>query len=995
MVRFELNVKGLQSRIFRAHNGRVAFVALSLCGFAGIIESSELVTQLAHTAWTTRDARLPGAVFAITQTPDGFIWIGTEFGLVRFDGVHFQDWQPPRGERLTNRGVTALLGDRDGGLWIGSHSGLTHWIGDSIEQYHTSTGATGPAVSAILQDREGHVWVATIGAGAGGLCRVDGKLLNCDSALQATASPGILSLFEDRRGNLWVGGRAMLYRRKPDPGMTYSLPDSHLMISSVAEDREGTILVSTDSEGGLYKLLNGKLEPYRRTAVSSRARPSHLLADKDGSLWIGTLGQGILHLSGGRIDKFVRADGLSNNIVRCLFEDREGNIWVGTDDGLDRFRRFPVTTISKREGLSAEVVTSVLASKSGDIWIGTTNGLDRIDSAGSITHVGIAGSCSPAISGLFEETDGRLWANCGTGFAALDRASHNFVVQAPARNIGSITAATEDRDRSMWLSSPSQGLVHSEHGEIKEIVPWSFFANKKATALETDPDRGGLWLGFLQGGIAYWKPGESVRWYGSADGLGDAAVMDLHFSREVLWIATQGGLSELSQERITTLRAKNGLPCEQINAMAEDNDHALWLNTACGLVRINADDLASWSAKQTNRVALKVFDSADGMRIHTTAKGYYPRASKSSDGRLWFNVLEGVAVIDPKNLSMNPLPPPVQIERAMADRQECSLKAGLRLQPRIKDFEIEYAGLSFVDPDRVRFRYKLEGADGEWHEADGRRQVTYTNLAPHQYRFQVIASNNDGVWNHQGAALEFTVPPAFYQTTWFRLLCATGVLLLAWSWYRLRLRQIAAQLNLRFEERLAERSRIARDLHDNLLQNIAGFALQLEGLSKLVLTKPVLAKDRLRELRQEAERWLHDAREAVWDLRSPPLAGREFLTALRETAEDITGAKGIRLIMTVSGSRRPLPEELGEQLLRIIREAIRNAARHGNAREVRLEVGYPQPDTIEIQISDDGCGFILEEGAQKMGHYGLSGMQERALNIGADLKIATSPGSGT
>lgn len=932
---------------------------------------------------------MPVGVVALAQTADGFLWIGTEFGLLRFDGVRFQPWAPPRGQNLPNSYITALMAARDGSLWIGTRGGLSHWNGGAIDSYQTSKGETGPVIATILEDDAGQVWAGTVGVESGGLCRLTGKVLDCDLAKQQAR--GVLSLMEDRGHNLWFGGPAGLCRWKPGPAAVYRLRERRGLISSIAEDRDGVVWGSTNGLDGLVRVSGSKLISYRAPGASPGMRPDALLTDREGNLWIGTFGQGIGHLIQGQMDQFTRADGLSSDVVHCLFEDREGNIWAGTENGLDRFRKFPVTVITKREGLAGQGVTSVVASKSGGVWVGGISGLDRIEPSGMISHVEIA-TVPRSITGMFEDADGRLLLSSDRGLAYLDHGRIRDIRQAGTGTIGAIAAATEARDGTVWLSDPRRGLARLRDGEIQEIVPWSKFDNKQALALGADPNGNGIWLGFSQGGIAHWQQGRPIRWYSSVDGLGSGAVMALHFSDGALWVATQSGLSRLWQDRIINLGTKNGLPCEQIHDIVEDNDRTFWLNTACGLMRIRAADLDSWSAISQSTVPLTLYDSSDGMRSYPTPKGYNSRATKSTDGCLWFNVLDGVAEIDPAHILFNSLPPPLQIERIRADGKGYPLQSSIRLAALTKDLEIEYTALSLVDAEKVHFRYRLDGADTEWHDAGDRREATYANLSPRHYRFRVIASNNDGVWNKQGAGFDLIVPPAFYQTRWFVLLCVAAAGGFLWGVYRLRVRQIAAKLHLRFRERLAERMRIARELHDNVLQNISGMALQLDGLSKIVNTPA--AKERLRDLREQSEQWLHDAREAVWDLRSAPLEGRDFVTALRETGEQITGGT-TSFHLSVAGRTRPIGEQIEVQLVRIVREAIRNSVSHSEARHIVVNVSYMRKDKVEIEIQDDGSGFILEEGSQKMGHWGLAGMQERAQQIGAEFRIATSPGHGT
>ena len=460
-----------------------------------------------------------------------------------------------------------------------------------------------------------------------------------------------------------------------------------------------------------------------------------------------------------------------------------------------------------------------------------------------------------------------------------------------------------------------------------------------------------------------------------------------------LWIATEGGLSQLRDGQILTLTSANGLGCDRIHTLIEDDAEALWLNTACGLIRIAREDLSAWLSDARGQLKTKLFGPADGMRVRTAPSGYSRRSAKSTDGRLWFPVLDAVAVVDPRHLPENRLAPPVQIEQLVVDRKPYSIRPGLTLPPLTRDLQIDYTAFSFAAPEQVRFRYKLEGYDNDWSAPSSLRQAQYTNLAPRHYRFRVLAANNDGVWNEVGASIEFGIRPTFYQTTWFKWSSVAAFGGLLWLSYRLRVRHVAAQISMRFEERLSERTRISRELHDTLLQNITGFALQLGGLSKTV-TAPDSAKERLVDLRRQAEEWLREARESVWDLRAPVSEGRDFLEAMRIVGQQLTAVKQIRFHIAVSGAGREVAIKLQENLLRIVQEATRNAIQHGGARQIDVRIAYLSPDGIRLQICDDGCGFNVEEASQKLGHWGLATMRERAERVGADLKITSAPGRG-
>jgi ligand-binding sensor domain-containing protein/signal transduction histidine kinase len=955
------------------------------------------MTQYSHSSWTRQEDRLPGAITALAQTRDGAMWIGTELGLLRFDGVRFTPWQAPVGHSLPSDTITTLLAANDGTLWIGTRDGLSHWANGELINYETSPASpsspTGPrpAPRTIMESQDHTIWVGFIGYGSGGLCRVDGKKLNCDNA-SAVASPGVGSIFQDRSGNLWVGRPGSLSYSNHGTVHAYPLRPVD-MVTSIAEDRRGQVWLTTSSAGGLLRCEDGKLVPKTLLPPGQLFLPLALLSDRDGGLWIGTLGQGLFHLHEGRSDQFTHSDGLSSDVVRALLEDHEGNVWAATTNGLDRFREFPVTTLNKREGLAQDMVTSLFAAASGGIWIGTTGGVNRADGNSISPFDRRQGAPSGSINGLFEELAGGLWVASSSGLAFGEPTRFQPMDRSLPQRFRSFIAAAQN-GQDIWFSEPEQGLLRFHGHKIAEAQPWSQFHNQRAWAIEAGHEEGEVWLGFSPGGLAHWKNGNITRWYGPNDGLPQGTVVDLHLDRKgTLWIATQNGLSRLSGGHISTLTKANGLPCEHIQAMLEDDGGSLWLNTPCGAVRLTADDLAAWSVDPARRVRPALYDVSDGMQSNSGALGYSRHAAKSTDGRLWFAVGDGVAVIDPKHLPKNELPPPVTIEKITADQKDYAVNSQPHLPPKTKDLEIDYTAFSFVAPDKVVFRYRLEGMESDWHTSN-HRQATYTNLAPGNYRFQVIASNNDGVWNNAGASLNFSVLPAFYQTVWFEPLCAALAILVLWCLYRLRLRQLRAQLKLRFDARLAERTRIANQLHEDLLQSIPGFSLQLDGLFKIV-SDTERAKEMIRDLREQSDQWLHETRETVWDIRSPSLDDRSFLEALRDTAERIAKGKRVQVEIMVTGDHRPLPPNVAGRLLRITREATRNAIRHSNAGVIKLQVAFMEHNMLQVMIVDNGCGFDLEEGSRKMKHWGLAAMQDLGREIGAELKINTAPGEGT
>ncbi|MBV8728501.1 MAG: ATP-binding protein [Acidobacteriia bacterium] len=775
------------------------------------------------------------------------------------------------------------------------------------------------------------------------------------------------------------------------------------------EDADDGLLMAT--RAGLRRLIDGRVADYSLPRAYRKFIPLRPFRDRDGGLWIGTLDGGLLHEHQGITDRFAQIDGLSGDWVRFLFEDREGNVWAGTFNGLDRFRNYAVATATAKQGLSNSVVQSVLAAKDGSVWIATFDGLNRwkggqitiyskrarsseraaADQAHAVREIIDPGLPEDIFNSILEDRDGAIWAGGLHGLASSP--DGRFV---PVKDVvGSASSIVQAADGKIWMSEVA-GLDRLEQGRLIERIPWTRLGRQDhAETLAPDPVRGGLWLGFFRGDVAYFKDGKIQASYSSRDGLGAGMVVDLKLDRNgTLWAATQGGLSSIKDGRIATLTSKNGLPCDTVHWMIEDNDHSVWLYTTCGLVRMTRSELDGWSATPGKRVEVAVFDAADGVRTNATVTGAHPLVSKTADGRIWFASGDGVSFFDPRHMPVNQVRPPVHIERIKADGKVYEVAQGVRLPTLVRDVWIDYTALSLVAPEKTRFRYKLEGQDRDWKEVVNDREAQYSNLAPRHYRFRVMAANNSGVWNEAGDTLDFAIDPAFYQATWFRVSAAAAVLAMLALAYQLRLRYVKRQFAMRTEERVNERTRIARDLHDTLLQSLAGVSLQLDGISKQAATHPEKTPPLIGRVREQVDYAFREARVKVWNLRSPTLEGRPLAAALCEFVERTAPASKARCGVTVSGHARPCTPEVEEELLRIAQEATNNAIQHAEASEIRIALEY-HARSLTLSICDDGRGFDWEEGYRKSGHWGLKNIGERAALVRGTCKTTTAPGQGT
>jgi signal transduction histidine kinase/ligand-binding sensor domain-containing protein len=962
------------------------------------------VSQYGHMAWTARDGFSVGAIFAIAQTPDGYLWLGTEFGLFRFDGLHAVPWQPPAGQKLPNAPY-ALLVTRDGTLWIGTFAGLVSWNGNKLTEYPE----VGPAfVTSLLEDREGTVWAGILAGSpespAGRLCAIRSGRVECYQQGGAFGT-FVWSLLEDGSGELWAAAESGLWRWKPGAPTRYATPG--VRIDDLSKTDEGRVLIAIRRRG-LEQVLGDKLAAYPIRSASNPnvllsdrdVNSNKLLRDRDGGIWIGTHERGIIHLHQGRTDVFTTSDGLSGNIICSLFEDHEGNVWVGTTRGIDRFRELPVSTTSIRRGLSN--TNSLTAATDGSIWIATHDGLIRWRNEQITTFRKADGLPDDMVQSLFCDHRGRIWAFTAHGLAYFEDGRFVAVNGIPSTEVYSIAGDEAD---NLWLSG-NRGLTHLLKGRLVEHFPWSALGRSQQAKVILC-DHGGVWLSFwTDGGVMYFKDGQVRASYTVAEGLGKGVVPGLRIDREgAVWAGAEGGFSRIKDGRIATLTTKNGLPCDTIHWSMEDDDGALWLYTVCGLVRITRSELEAWIANPSRRIQTTVWDAADGVRLSAVALYFGPSVAKASDGRLWFHTGEGIQLVDPHQVAFNKVPPPVYIEQIVADNkiywQNLPGRAvsHLRLPARVRDLTIDYSALSLAAPEKVHFKYKLDGQDSDWREVINDREVQYSNLRPGPYRFRVIAANNSGVWNEEGDTLEFFVLPAYYQTNWFRALCAAAFMALLWSAYQYRIRRLHHDFEMTLEARIGERTRIARDLHDTLLQSFHGLLLRFQTVSLLLPARPIEAKEKLDSAIEQAAGAITEGRDAVQGLRASTVERNDLALAISTLGEefenDSSNHRPATFRVSVEGQARDLHPILRDEIYKIATEALRNAFHHAQAKQVEVEIRYD--DEFRLRVRDDGKGIdaavLSSHGLE--GHYGLRGMRERATLIKGKLAVWSEVNEGT
>lgn len=992
------------------------------------LNPAQALRQYGQQQWQTPEGLPQNSVHAICQTRDGYLWLATDGGLVRFDGVEFAVFSRSSTPALRSNLIEGLATTPDGALWAATGDGLVYRNQEKLSVFGTAEGLPSGPMLQVLPADAGHVWVVapdlvyygglTGGYGArahftavsgmappvtardgtpvmvttpdGGLW-IAGQhsatlLRKGRVATHLSASADLLAIGHD--GILWLATAGGLLRYGPGdtaPAATGMLADTP--IRSMAALQDGSVAVATAR--GLA-LLQGGIWQWKTAAEGlPPGRIQRMYQDSRGALWIVAEGA-IARYVDGHFETLQPRTGAAG--VEAVYEDGEGDLWLGTDTaGLLELREQRFTTLSAAEGLPGEVVRTLLTARDGTVWAGTDGGgVMQLRGSSWQPFTTQQGLTSNTILSLAQYKDGSLAVGTPDG---LDRLAAGHAVLAPGTDAlpdDFIRSLLYDpNDDSLWIGT-RRGLSHQTAAGIRTYTVNDGLGSDLVGALALDRQHAGaLWIG-TRGGLSRFENGQ-IRNLTTREQLSSNVITALsQDSAGALWIGSNGGgLSVLRGGHVQSFPLTAGLP-EVIHSIVEDGQGRLWLGAATGIYRVPRQQLESYTAHPEQHLDVAAYGVPDGMRINECSSGH-PAAVRTRDGELWFATLRGISITDPEHAQENQVPPPVQIENVTVDDQPMPADSALRVRASHTRVSMHYAGLSFVAPARVRYRYRLQGFDPGWVDAGTRRVAYYTNIPPGHYTFQVMAANNDGVWNETGATLEVRVLPHLYQTWWFRTLLLLATCLLGYQLYRMRVRNV----ELRFNAVLAERTRIAREIHDTLAQDIVGISVQLELVARLLGSSVEAARTQLDAARVLVKSSLAGARSSIWNLRSAA-ADAEDLPARMARAVNQTAAMGTaRLIFAVKGTARPAPHTIEDQLLRVAQEAVHNAVRHAEASHIHLTLQYGS-SAVELVVEDDGRGFTMAPALfESGGHFGLKGMRERAQEIGGVLSVESEPGRGT
>ncbi len=765
---------------------------------------------------------------------------------------------------------------------------------------------------------------------------------------------------------------------------------------ALARAKDGTLWVGIGEEGlGLAQLKDGAVKPFvTPTFDGSKLNVTSLMFDRDGNLWIGTDAKGLFRVYGNTVEHYGHTEGLSGDSVWALFEDREGIVWAGTTSGIDSFRDPRVTTFSALQGLGKDSAAGILASRDGTIWVANHGSLDRIKN-GTVSSIrrgdGLPGS---QVAAMLEDHAGNMWVGVDDGLYLFKEGRFRRLPEPNRQPLGMVVGMTEDIDGNIWAecaSKPSK-LVRIRDFQVREIFP----APQVPAGNKLAPDpRGGIWivrskeLVLFRNGILVTKVPLTPR----SSALSRQIIVEADGS---ILAGTENGLAGWRMGKVQSMTTKNGLPCDFVISFIQDREKRWWLYTRCGVVEFSDSELQRWWANPDAAVQNRVYDAFDGAQPNI---GSFIASAYTSDGRVWFSSGVVVQMVDPSELSQKALPAQTYIESLVADRKEFKATPNLKVPPNPRDLQIDYTSPTFSIPQRVNFRYRLDGYDRDWHEAGARRQAFYTDLPPGKYSFRVIASNSDGVWNESAAKLDFSIAPAYYQTNWFRALCACILLALLWAAYQWRVRQLQHQFDMTLEARVGERTRIARDLHDTLLQSAHGVLLRFQTVSQLLPDRPMEAKEKLDNAIDQTADFITEARDEVQGLRDSTVQSNDLALAISTLGQELgTDSANHRPAfgVAVEGEARNLHPILRDEIYKIAAEALRNAFCHSQARQIEVEIRY-DTEQFRLRVRDDGKGvdpaILSSQGSE--GHFGLPGMRERATLIGGKLVVWSEVDAGT
>lgn len=955
----------------------------------------DALPQYHFDVWTTDNGLPQNSVSSILQTRDGFLWLTTNDGLVRYDGVRFTIFNASNRPDLKSSRFSQLFEDGDGALWITTEDNrLIRYQDGRFTTVTTEDGLPDNRVlrirgdeddALLLQTTQGFVWskagqfvlddpipnrlYADFGfparpgvvwhIDAKGLHRVENRRVTADAPISGLTQNDIKSLYEDRQGELWLG----------------------------------------ITGGILLRFKDGKFTRYEKRDGLTGGRINQIREDRRGNLWLG-LSDGLMRFTNGRFTRYTTADGLAGDAITMIYEDREGILWIGTSSGLSRLRDNIITSYDTDDGLAANNTYPIFEDHDGAIWIGSWHGLTKYKDGVFTNCTEQYDTTKELVTALMRDADGALWIGslgggakrCKDGKITIYQSKYGF-----PSNI--VRAICQDRQGTMWFGT-SDGLVSYKNDAfslytIKDGLP------DNAINLVVEDREGGLWIG-TQAGLCRYKDGQFTS-YSQEKSLAGHTVRAVYEDGDgAVWIGTySGGLTRLKDGKFTSYTVKEGLFNNGVFAILEDSRDNFWISCNLGIYRVSKRELTDYAEGRIKTITSIPYGKRDGMVNSECNGGVQPAGIRARDGRLWFPTQGGVAVVNPEAVPVSAKLPPVMIEEVLLNNQPVAFGETVDITPRVANFEIHYTALSFIMSERIKFKYKLEGLDADWIDAGTRRVAYYSHVPPGRYTFRVIAANRDGAWNTEGATVALRIVPPFWKTGWFLSLMLVAVAASVLLGYRLcvahlekarRAQEAFSQQLIRSQE--GERQRIAAELHDGLGQDLLVIKnTALLGIN--TLKQQNRDTEMLSDISETASRAIEEVREISYNLRPYQLDDLGLSKAIDFIVAKVAASSGIRIVSEIDAIDDLFSAEAEINIYRVVQESLNNIVKHSGASRARVCIER-QGQKVDITVQDNGRGFNPDRSSGNgRGGFGLKGIAERARILDARCAIHSATGQGT
>ena len=994
----------------------LAIVCLAYPAYA--IDPNRMLSQYIRDHWGVEKGFAAGSVTSFAQTPDGYLWIGTEKGLIRFDGLTFRLFQQASPATFSIGAVQALMTDAEGNLWILLQN-------TRILRYHDGTLELGreeaeSGITSVGRRGDGSVLFSSVTLGA--LTSRGGRFEILTAPADRASAEGTATTEADNRNTRFSWATQLVAHR-------FAAPNS--VITSIAETPDGKVWLGTQDKG-LFYMSGGRVFAAPRGQFNYRV--NCLLASENRELWVGT-DRGIVRWNGTEVTSAGVPLPLRNVQILSMIRDHDGNLWVGTPSGLIRV---------SGDGVSVDrgtvAVTALFEDREGNLWIGTARVLERLRNSAFVTY-SAAGLKSQSTGALCVDPEGKTWFAPSDGGLRWLKGGKSEAVAASGLSQDIVYSISSSGKNELWVGRQRGGLTHLRvvNGSIiaQTYTQLDGLPQNSVYAVHQNRD-GSVWSATLSGGVSEYD-GHHFKTYTTANGLASNRVSSIAEGTDgTMWFGTPNGLSELRKNNWRTYSVQDGLASQNVNCLLRDSKGILWIGTGEGLAFLNADhihvpqrvpdsireavfgiaedkDGQLWVATanhilQLNRNSLiedamteadvREYGMADGLS-GTEGVQRHQSVVTDSRGRVWFSTNGGLSSVDPSRAAATSAPVLVHIEGVAGDGTAFDLRGPIHFPPGTRRTTFRYVGLSLTNSESVRYRYRLDGVDRGWSEAGTNREATYNNLGAGTYRFRVMASNSYGRWNNKDASIDFSVLPEFYQTNWFRMSCAAAFLAFLWGIYQVRVQQLRRQFNVALDARVNERMRIARELHDTLLQTLHGLMFRFQAARNLFARRPGEALEAMDGAIKRTEQAIVESRDAIKDLRiefGTSIDLGELLTATGQELETSVYNNSNRPVfqVIVAGERQDLSPGIRDEVYRIGRELLRNAFQHAHAHHIEAEIRYSDHAFI-LLVRDDGNGIdptVVREGG-RAGHWGLPGIRERANQIQAHLDFWTENRAGT